>query len=357
MKKIIYFLIAIVFIVSSCDKEEQQFTKYDLGTEFLVSDGGITNLDESVTVSINNISKNLSSVKVYLGDNSIGDISLSDGTGSLVISATTLGISDIEEDTTLSFESTFDSKSIVRYHTVAITDPISVTAPEVVHKDTTFHFIYKIEPVSATVTSVTVEQKLFYNGTYNTVNPVNGNNALEDSIAFSALDYNIGDTIYVKVTASTANKSTSTETKFVVAPYSYENTDVFMLDTTANLAYNLDSAEYVYTVNAGDTADIEFTAAYPVGGGPVQVGFVSNNNAEFVAATSDDYDYADSAYISSINFASAVKVVSDAQAGDVFIYRTRRGTDAWSYGILKVIEVNKPQGVLEDSSIKFEYKH
>ena len=363
-----------MFLASSCEKNEIE--KYDLGTEFFISSSGYTSLDDQVTVSIANDQKNLSSITVtHLGGittnvdadgntlpfnapkANLGSISLTDGAGSMTISDSDLGMTEIGWSADFQFDAVFDGKPIVRYKSITVDDPISVKAPSITHKDKNLPFLFSVDPVSATVTSTVVETKVSEAGTYAPLTIVEGAEGKKDTVFLNGINYHIGDTVFVKVTASTATKTASTVTKMVVAPNSYEDEVSFKLDTTTNLAFNLVSAEFVDASTAGDTADVEFTAAYPIGGGPVMVGFVSNNNAEFVAASADDYDIADVVNIEATDFSAAVQTISDAHAGNVYIFRTRRGTGDWAYGVLKVTAVDKPQGVLEDSSISIMYKH
>jgi len=64
IKIIVYLAVMTLFIFSACKKEDN-FTKYDLGTEFLIS-GGLTSLDNQVTVNVTNLSKNLSTISVSI---------------------------------------------------------------------------------------------------------------------------------------------------------------------------------------------------------------------------------------------------------------------------------------------------
>ena len=355
MTKIIYIFLAFVLLFTAC-QEKDKIEFVDLGTEFLISGGDMTNLDDNSTISIKNNEKNLSSIAVSIVDgNKLGDIAIADGVGSIVLKGADLGISNVEDNVNLMFESSFNGKAIKRYYSVEVVKAAKATEPEILHKDTVYHYVYSVAPVSATVTSVSFETKVSEAGTYAAVTPI-ANDLKEDSIAFNGNDYNINDTIFVRVIAATATKIDTTLSELVVMPDSYENVTTFSLDTTANLAYDLILGKAIEsTVAFGDSADIQFIANYTATG--LQIGFKSDNNADFVLATSVDYINADILNIEATDFSTSVKIVDNASTGDVYIYRTRRGTEDYSYGIIKLVNVDKPQGVLEDSYIEFEYKH
>ena len=358
MKRIIFYLTALVFAFVACE-EQDNIERYDLGTEFLVSDGGITSLDTKVSVNILNQPKNISTVDIFNGSDKLTDVKLTDGAGTVDLKAATIGLNDIDDEVVLEFKAVADNgNSIVRYHAFGVEDPIAITAPDLTHNyDTTYYFKYRIDTYSANVDNVVLMGKV-NDGKYEIID--GDHNVLLDSVKvpIENLGVKIGDTITVKVTANAGAKVAETETSMIVAPCSYESVDQFKLDTTANMAYDLIEARMIEsTTEFGDSADVEFTAAYPIMGGPVQVGFESKNNAEFVVGTADDYANADIIDISNTDFTRAKSKVEDAKAGDIYIYRTKRGSGDFVYGVMKVTLVNKPQGVLEDSSISFAYKH
>lgn len=132
----------------------------------------------------------------------------------------------------------------------------------------------------------------------------------------------------------------------------FELDDLFNTVTKDSLAYDLLKDRNVIKVNAGDSADVVMNVKNQ-GDTGMSIKFASQNNAEFVATTADVYAAADSATVLGTDFTGAIKEV-DAVAGNVYVYRTRRGTGDWQIGLLKIVAVNK--GTVENTSIKFEYK-
>ena len=356
MKKIIFYLIAVVFVFAACE-EQDNLERYDLGTEFFVSDGGITSLDSKVTINVLNQPKNISTIDIFNGSDKIVDVKLTDGTGSVEIKAADIGLNDVEDEAVLKFQGVADNgNSIVRRHHFVVEDPISITAPGLTFNyDSTFYFKYRIDTYSASVDDVVLMGKI-NDGKYEEIGHVDM--GVIDSVAISPKDLGLklGDTIRIKVIAKAGTKTAQTESSMIVNPCSYQLVDGFKLDTTANMAYDLIEAKMVDVTLAGDSADVEFMAEYSASE-PLKVGFKSSNNAEFIVGTDDDYTIADKITISEKDFSSAVKMVEDAQVGDIYVYRTKRGDEDYVYGVIKVKKVSKPEGVLENSCIALEYKH
>lgn len=365
MKKIIYYLFISVFAFTACE-EQDNIERYDLGAEFFVSNHGMTSLDDNVTFSVNNISKNLSelNVKCISSGKDLGSLTLTDGIGSATYSGSDLGVSEIEDAAKLEFAGSIDGKSIIRNGSVEVSDPISFDELDVLHKNTMYYLIYTVAPVSATVASVKVETKVGENGTYIPATPINGelDDHGQDSIAISGLAYNVGDSIFVKLTANTATKTAVSEYVIVVAPDSYSNVTEFTMDdlyniaTSDSLAFDLIKGEPVISAEAGDSADIAMRVVKSEDPDKIlDIGFGSMNNVELVKSDADTYAIADKYDIQHTDFSSAEKG-TEAVAGDYFVYRTKRGSEDYVYGVLKVVSVNE-QVDISKCTITIEYKH
>jgi hypothetical protein len=369
MKKIRYFIIlSLIFFIASCQKDNE-IEFYDLGTEFFIS-GSFTSLDNEATISIDNQQKNLSEVKLtHLGglttdldadDNPIpftsdytATIPISNGAGDVTISDADLGMTELGWSADFQFDADYDGKHIMRFFTLTVDDPITTDAPLVSHRaDTIYHFKFFIEPVSAVVETVTVQTKVSVLGTY--VNLPGTFNAV-DSIPIDPADYIVGDTLFVNVIGTVGSKTAETETEIVIGPVTLNDLATFILDDTIDQAYDFIVGDFVSVSTGGESADIEMTASYTLDG--LKVGFASNQHAEFVMGTSFDYENADSLAIYGTDFSAAITSNDNVAGGEVYFFRTKRGSDPYFYGIMKVIKVDKPQGILEDSYIEFEFKY
>ncbi len=123
-KTLLYTLASISLLATSCqEKHEIEYTS--LGSEFFISDSGITSLDTQTTISIMNEQKNLSSVELFNADLSLGDIALTDGAGSMDLTLAQLGVADIEDEVTLTGKGVIDGKPFERTHTVTVGDATS----------------------------------------------------------------------------------------------------------------------------------------------------------------------------------------------------------------------------------------
>lgn len=361
MKKIqLLVIISLIFFMASCQKDKGvQF--YNLGSEFFISSPGYTSLDSQAVLSIKNISKNLTKVNVInlggtLANDSTftssytGSITIAgDGTGSTTLTDSDLGMDGIGASAKFEFDAVFNGKPFSKYYILNETDPISVTYPAIIHKDTTYYFHFIIKPISATVSKVTVQTKVSAQGTYANVA---GTFSAVDSIPVKGSDYNAGDSLFVKVTGTAGSKSDSTVTEIVIKPNSYSHLATFTLDSTANQAFDLVGDSIVPVGNA--SADIALISNSFTGG--YTLGFSSPNNTLFVKGTAGDYAVTDKIEIAATDFSSAITENNNASVGEVYIFKTMRGNKPY-YGVMKITKVEKPQGVLSDSYITIEYKH
>lgn len=361
MKKIqLLVIISLIFFTASCQKDKGvQF--YNLGSEFFISSPGYTSLDSQAVLSIKNISKNLTKVNVInlggtLANDSAfissytGSIAIAgDGTGSTTLSDSDLGMDGIGASAKFEFDATYNGKPFSRFYTLTEADPISVDAPMVTRSSKPTYLYFDISPVSATVTGVKVQTKVGVNSTYTTVA---GTFAANDSVPIVGSNYNLGDTLYVNVIGSAGAKTANTETAIAIQPNTFPNAASFKLDSTSMRAYDLvgDSAVTVSDI----TADIKLAVKLYTGG--FDLGFSSPNNTLFVKGMASDYKVADQMAIAATDFSSAVTSVANVSVGDVYIFKTMRGTTT-HYGVMEVTAVVKPQGVLDDSYITIEYKY
>lgn len=350
MRKILFniALLTLIFAVG-CSEDEDRYAFQESAGLYISSDG-LTQLDTQFTIDVEASNVKCTEVTFTPG----GAVTLTDGAGSITLTADTYELFDV--DSAASFEAVANIKGNPLYFfDITVDEAVSVEDPGIMHSDDMYYFKWNVEPVSATVTDITIETKVGENGTYTAV--VGTYNA-EDSLGFTGTDYTIDDdTIFVKLIATANTKSTTKITKLTVSPYSYENMETFTLDITADLAVDLLEGRYVEsTVEYGDSADLVFDAAYN-GTTGLELYFESTQNAEFVVGTATDYANADIVNIEATDFSAAFTKTTALEAGDVFIFRTFRGTDDYSYGVLKVTAVDKPQGVLEDSSFEIEVKY
>jgi hypothetical protein len=366
----IYMILSLLFFIASCEKDNEiKFT--ELGTEFFIS-GSFTSLDNEATLSIENQQSNIMQIDAIhlriidindegdfnnedttIVESSVGIIPIINGDGSITLSEVTLGMTEIGWRSDFQFDASFDGKAIQRFFTLTVDDPISVEDPGVtIRNDTVYHFTFAIEPASATVETVTVQTKVSTQGTYV---PLPGPFNAEDSIAITGSNYAVGDTLFVKVTGTVGSKTAETETGLAIGALSVSHMESFKLDNTPDQAFDFIAADYVVTSQAGENADIEFIASYGTNG--LIVGFEANQKAMFVPGTSLEYDAADSLSLINMDFSGAITSDDNVAEGNVYYFRTRRGSGAWFIGILKVAKLDKPQGILEDSYMEIEYKY
>lgn len=366
MKNKILYIVPFVLLFLSCQKESS-IEFYDLGSEIYPSVNGITTLDLDVTLTVENPLQNLSTVDVeilksYLKREdsedsiltptvtSLGQLPISGEAGTATYTESQLGISKLGEATLLKLTASIDGKSFERTYGFKVTSPFSVTLPTLQHRDTLVHATFSVLPVSETVTGVTIETKVNKAGTYS---GITGTFKPEkDSTGFNGKDYEVGDTIYFKVSGSTANETDSYVKKWIVAPYPYKNLATFEIDSNF-LYYDLIFQKNVAS-DAGVSIDLKYTVTEVLGG--YNLGFISENNAEFISVSSKKYADGDIMDAETADFSSAVKSATNLKPGDSFIFRTKRGAGAYTYGYMQVTDVSKPNAVISESKLYFEMK-
>ena len=123
-KTLLYTLASIGLLATSCqEKNEIEYT--NLGSEFFISDSGLTSLDAKTTISIANDQKNLSTVELFSTDLSLGEVMLADGAGSMDLTLAQLGVADIEDEVILTGKAVIDGAPFERMHTVVVGDATS----------------------------------------------------------------------------------------------------------------------------------------------------------------------------------------------------------------------------------------
>jgi hypothetical protein len=228
MKKIKYYIIiSLIFFIASCQKDNE-IEFYDLGSEFFIHGGDYTSLDDETLIWVINQPANLSAVNVTnMGNidadgNPIipaspytGTISIVGDSGAINLSDVNLGMTEIGWTAKLQFSATYDGKTFLRYLTVEVADPVSISAPKgnVIESDTVVEFGWDIAPALASVETVTVQTKVSVLGDYV---DLPGPFEASDSFEINGADYNLGDTLFVNVIGTNGDKSASTETEIVV---------------------------------------------------------------------------------------------------------------------------------------------
>jgi hypothetical protein len=345
-----YVLLPLIFLMASCQKDHDiEFV--DLGSEFFISKSGYTSLDNQISFTIKNQQNNLAQVSVIekFKDGTIidlGAIPIADSVGKVTYTDAQIQITEIDTSATFIFEGQSNGIDFSRSTTVTVTDPIKVTAPDVIRVADPVYLYYSIKPATATVDNVMIEQKVGALATYQEVtgdfNPV-------DSVAIVGADYNLYDTLFIKVKGAAGSKVAETVTKIIIKP---DMAEPHLFNLMMGDGYDLVNDTLVEAISA--SADIVFTGEYTTNG--VKVGF-DLTHAEFVPATNEEYVIADRMTIMSADFVNVITSADNLVGAETYYFRTRHeATDDYTYGMIKVRNVDKPQGVLADSSVEYEIK-
>lgn len=356
MKNKILSLLAILGIfISACEKD-YSVDYYDLGTEFFLSGSKVSTLDAQIQVSVNNLPKNLSSLTVYKATSleNLGTVSIADGKGTFLADKTSLGLDLVGNSVSLIFEGQFDGKSITRSITVKHVSPFSIKLPNLIANKDISKLFLNISPIFNTITNVDVQTKVGSNGTFTSYSGVNA----KDSIIFDNSNYSTGDTVIFKIVAATSTLEDEFLDTLIVDAWTFDANKSFSLAYGSTKSYDLIKLRSmdITETSTGDSSDLHITAKYDLTLGLV-LGFSAENNAQFVSTTKVFYKEGDVNNSMSVDFSVPVLSYDNVAVDDAFVFRTKRGTDNYSYGLLIVKALNKPQGVKEDSSIDFEVKY
>lgn len=358
--------------MASCQKD-QVIETTDLGTEFFISDNGYTSLDTEVTFTIENQKANLSTVKMTaLGitdadGESVAppvaswDIDISSGAGEITIPSDQLGLDAAGWSADFQYDATFDGKAIQRFHSLTVSNPMSLTGPyiwasndddppkivetpvDVLQNDSVQYIKWDIAPKRASIESLKIETKVGANSDYAEI--AGGYEFDFDSLAIVGNDYNANDTVFYMFTATNGSHSQVGELSFVVNTDAFANVGGATLDTTSTQGFDLVANEIVV-----DTlADFEMVHAVLT-----SIGFQSTNGALFVAVDASVYDNNDIVETKAMfDAGTQVAGFENVEMGDVFVYKTMRGEDE-HYGIIKITKAYLTTGG-DGDYLEFEY--
>ena len=362
MKNSKYLIVlSLIFFMISCEKDHDVET-YNLGSEFLVSNNGLTSLDTDVTFSIDNYSKNLSEVVMFSSEDvNLGTITITDGAGSITLQSADLGLEDADAEANYRFDAVFDGKPFSRSASLTVGNPMHLyspyiwaenedgemeQAPVTVYQNDDVQYIkYEIAPKRATVESVTVETKVGANGNY-TVLPDEFGTEM-DSLSVVGSDYIPNDTVYYRFTAKNGSREQVGELDFVVNTVMFPNTGSTHLDTTSTQGFDLVGNQIV---PAGtDSTDLKMVHVLLT-----SIGFESNNGALFVAVDESVYENNNVIEVKALfDAGSQQSGFASVEVANVYVYKTMRGEEE-HYGIIRITAAYLTQNGAGDY-LEFEY--
>ncbi|MFV0249142.1 MAG: hypothetical protein ACK5H1_09340 [Tenacibaculum sp.] len=259
MKKIIYNNIAFIsilglFLLASCDSNNQHPDSVNLGANVRLENETISNLDQNEDLELNLITNpnvSVESISIFKGANKVADASVISSSKATFSASVLAPYNEFGEDKDEDF-GVFEDISIISelsngntidhiYH-IEVTEAISfdrATVNEVEYKnpyddivsedgekeELKKEVIYNIFTAKA-IPEIKVEWKKNADGTYAIVEKESGAafNSKADTINLKTLDYitkyNLekGDTLYYRITATKGAISESLETKVAILP-------------------------------------------------------------------------------------------------------------------------------------------
>ena len=351
MIKPLGILLMIVVAISGCEENETvvPFSESESLLTFSshpTSEASFTEIDP-VVIPIN-VAGNASSVEVRDESGaSVGTVSISSGEGTFTTALTDLGIEAAGSSADLRFVVTEPDGREVRYpFTVNTIAPVSISAPgELLQNQVPAFFNFEVSTENTEVSNITVEQKTGAAGTYT---PFADEFTATDSVGIMGINYSVGDTVFVRVSATSEGLTSASEASAVVGTSTFANESEEVQLSSDMPAYDLVAA--TDTVVGSPAADVTFVL-----GDMNQVGFQSTNGATFVSTDdSDIYDNADQVATQSLyESGTPASAVVDVEEGDTFIYQTTRD-GAVAYGIIRITDVSRTN---DDDGDSFAFTH
>ena len=342
MKKIFLSIILLtsILVFFACEEDDEKFI--EAAGVAVVTDGA-TELDNEVILSIT--ANNPMCTQIEVTGDATGSVTLTNGKGSLTLSTAALGIADADDEASLTFTANTERNPVV-FLSITMKDPISITGiDELLHNSKVKKVFYEVSPVAATVSNVIIATKVTKAATY--VDLAGTFDVEKDSISFVGTDYNIGDTVYCRITATAGSLTSEKETSFVVGISTFANSADAAIDFTDAGFDFVDVA----TVDAGtDTTDIEILAS--------GVGFESTNGTEFVVSDSTMYADADVVLVkAAFDAGTSVSSVDPVAKDAVYIYKTTRPGDDGDIEYYGILKVNKLILTSADANDGFEFSY
>jgi hypothetical protein len=357
-KKLLYTaIISFGLFMTSC-QESHDIDFVDLGSEFFISDNGITSLDSKTTLTFKNDQKNLTSVEAFIGEKSYGKADFSDGVGSLDVELLTGPKSTVGEEFDFVCKSSNGGKAIQRMHSVEVADAVSysITGDLYEYKSDADTVFIKVETSSAKIVSVVFEGAK----NKNPYSPVTVEDEKLEETSYTGYielptDLVAGDSLLAKVTASAKNSNgdVTQTTEFVL----YVGAKSFDYSAGGSLD-NAESDYYLYTnkidekeVNLGLISYSETTSgsvAYP-GFNSTGVKFLKIDNPKTQVSNLSEA-------VTFFKTGSPVAGYDKVTADDRFVYHFTDKVgkdDVEFYGVMTISELSHP--IVGDPSVSFTF--
>ena len=235
------FIVGLVGLVMvSCDEDESNGIQLNLdAVNIKIEPTSISLLDSNPTFTLTTVSdgnQNIESVTVFREGftidtannrvrqinnlNELETVSITNSTGQFQISADELQLGGTDDVTYIHMQTNGATTPSTSIQQLTVLNPVSasVTASRIEAETTVNDTLkYEITTRSAIVDEVIVEQKIFKEGTFEIVPPPSGGWPVDmGQYIFQGEDFNVKDTVFLKVTARSGSLSASSSEISVV---------------------------------------------------------------------------------------------------------------------------------------------
>ena len=214
MKKLIFYIFTVIFLTGvfiACEEEEDVLRR---GVTIFVSSSSFYPLDPGASGNIEVSDPSVTAIEVLVDGTKIQDLTLSDGAGTYSFDKASLGISEIEDETTVKFLAQVDGQPAARNVGFVVEDPLTKSGPsDIPPVDTTIKIYYTLAEDCTAPTSLTITE------TVNSGDPTTlagDYDMFEDSLIVAIDPTQAGDTLTYTFTFANANGTVVTSHELLV---------------------------------------------------------------------------------------------------------------------------------------------
>lgn len=349
MKKIIlnYILILLAgLLMFSCEDFDPEIHYYD-SVKIKLKSNEISVLDSKVKLEIDFVStsKHVSKVIISVGDKEISTGTAKDNKYSFDFARLDFpDTAKVDYKQKISINASVDGVVKQMYTNITLVSATKLEAPTEVFElsDLDKMFVYSVDTKMDQDIDLKTESKIGSQGTYtllwtkkydktNLSFPVQGN------------DYNLGDTVYVRLTSIVSSYSESVEEYFVVKPYLLNKT------SSASVSFNSKYYDLIGNKETDESGSHSLSFIYDMDASTI--GILCENGLEMLPV--EDLETNVSLINTAFDASSSILKLNQATIGDKFLLKQSIGGDIY-YGNLTITNLNRTN-IKEDGLINFNF--
>lgn len=362
MRKITLYMLAIFSMIAllSCEKEDPALENIAMEGTMVESSYTFTSLDTYTDVELTFSNVKTTSVAITLDDGtSVFNGALVSLVASFKVTEAQYVANEDDGDLVFNIAATVDGNVVKTTRSISRKSSLSFSISDykfgVLEQSNVKNYIlYSFNKGGESVlASLTTQYKIGENGTYAALANSFDVATAKDSLYVQGMNYTVGDTVYVKLTAAAAVNSLSKEVSFVVGKHMINDSESFDLDALTTIddlkGFRLDTLGKVLLT--ASNCHIKFAGDKTTVGG--NQGFEGLNGVKFVDITSVGSTSDLVALKALYDAGTPVSVVANTYVGNIYV--TYFTADTKNYvGVLTVTAKNGSVDP-EENHVEFDY--